>query len=136
MTPDGYHEGFYSLLDDTPRVRFDAFSRDRGLYEKLKDQWPVARMAWFTHGFFKMHERDGVAVITDLRMGQEPGYVFAFAVAQRTSPQFRPITAVAVGGRIDVERALAWYWPRLPGAKWWTPASRARPSPKSARRRS
>jgi inner membrane protein len=117
MTPDGYHEAFYSLLDDAPRVRFDAFSRDRALYEKLKDQWPVARMAWFSHGFFKMHERDGVAVITDLRMGQEPGYVFAFAVAQRTSPQFRPITPVAVGGRIVVGRALAWYWPRLLGAR-------------------
>jgi inner membrane protein len=115
MTPDGYHEGFYSLLDDKPQIRFDAFSRDRALYESLKHQWPVARMAWFSRGFFKMHERDGVAVITDLRMGQEPGYVFAFAVAQRMSPQFRPITPVAVGGRIDVERALDWYWPRLLG---------------------
>jgi inner membrane protein len=115
MTPDGYHEGFYSLLDDAPRMRFDAFARDRPLYESLKQQWPVARMAWFSHGFFKMHERDGVAYITDLRMGQEPGYVFSFAVAQRMSPQLRPITPRSVGGRIDVQRALAWYWPRLLG---------------------
>jgi inner membrane protein len=115
MTPDGYHEGFYSLLDDTPRIRFDAFARDRALYDALKDEWAVARMAWFTHGFFKLAERDGVAVITDLRMGQEPGYVFSFAVAQRMSPQFRPITPRAVGGRIDVQRAVGWYVPRLLG---------------------
>jgi inner membrane protein len=115
MTPDGYHEGFYSLLDDTPRIRFDAFARDRALYDALKDEWAVARMAWFTHGFFKLAERDGVAVITDLRMGQEPGYVFSFAVAQRMSPQFRPITPRAVGGRLDVQRAVGWYFPRLLG---------------------
>jgi inner membrane protein len=115
VTPDHYHEGFYSLLDAAPRIRFDAFARGRALYETLHDQWPVARMAWFSHGFFKMHERDGMAIITDLRMGQEPGYVFAFAVAQRMSPRFRPITPLSVGGRIDIERALAWYWPRLLG---------------------
>jgi inner membrane protein len=115
MTPDGYHEGFYSLLDHAPRMRFDTFARDGALYDQLKDEWAVARMAWFSHGFFRLVERDGVAVITDLRMGQEPGYVFSFAVAQRTSPQFRAIRPRSVGGRIDVQRAVAWYFPRLLG---------------------
>lgn len=115
MTPDGYHEGFYSLLDEQARIRFDAFERDRALYDVLKDVPSVARMARFSHGFFRLAERDGVAVITDLRMGQEPGYVFAFAVAQRMSPEFRAITPRSVGGRIDVQRAVAWYFPRLLG---------------------
>jgi inner membrane protein len=115
VTPDELHEGFHSLLDDSQRIRFDAFPRNRALYEQLQGEWAVARMAWFSHGFFKMHERDGVAVITDLRMGQEPGYVFAFAVAERMSPRFRSITPRYVGGRMNVARALEWYWPRLLG---------------------
>jgi inner membrane protein len=115
VTPNYHYEGFYSLLDPVPRFRFDAFPRNPALFEALKDEWPVKRMAWFSHGFFKMQERDGVAVISDLRMGQEPGYVFSFAVAQRTSPQFRPITPRSDGGRIDIARAWAWYWPRLLG---------------------
>jgi inner membrane protein len=115
MTPDGYYEGFYSLLDERPHVRFDAFERDRALYQALQGEWAVARMAWFSHGFFRLAERDGVAVITDLRMGQEPSYIFSFAVAQRMSPTFSPITPRSVGGRIDLGRALAWYFPRLLG---------------------
>jgi inner membrane protein len=115
MTPDGHAEGFHSLLDDSPRIRLTTYTRDTGLAAELDHLWAVRRMAWFSHGFFKLEERDGVAVATDLRMGQEPGYVFAFEIAERQSPQFREVTPRSVGGRFDLDRALPWYWRRLRG---------------------
>jgi hypothetical protein len=77
----------------------------------------VASIAAFSRGFFRVEERAGTLRITDLRMGQEPDYVFSFAVARRgSSPQ--PVQPpVAVGGRddIDVPAALNWLWLRAIG---------------------
>lgn len=114
-TPQGYVEGFHSLLDGNGPMRFDAFRRDTGLYEELRHTWPVARMAWFTHGFFAMREQDGAALLSDLRMGQEPYYPFTFVVARRASPEWRTVEPEQVGTRGDVAELLAWTWQRLKG---------------------
>ncbi|WP_107852979.1 metal-dependent hydrolase [Oceanimonas marisflavi] len=82
MTPEGYVEGYISWLDREP-TPFTRHAGGRELYREWQDQPYVARMAWFTKGFFSMHERGRELVITDLRMGQEPGYVFNFVVAER-----------------------------------------------------
>ena len=60
---------------------------------------------------------DALVRITDLRMGQEPSYVFSFAVARRASPP-EPIAPAQVGGRddIDIGAALRWLWQRMWGA--------------------
>jgi inner membrane protein len=115
MRDDGFEEGFYSLLDGESKIRFDAFPSDAALYQSLKDLWAVQRMAWFTHGFFKMQEQGDKALLSDLRMGQEPNYVFTFAVAQRQSPYFAAITPESVGSRGDLAAGLAWLWTRLKG---------------------
>jgi len=115
MRGDKYEEGFYSLFDRERSVRFDAFPNDVALYQQLRNEGAVARMAWFTKGFFAMHEREGKAILTDLRMGQEPNYVFSFLVAQRQSPTFAAVPARDAGGRGDVRRGLAWVWTRLKG---------------------
>ncbi len=60
--------------------------RGDALYDAMKGNPYVDRIAWFSHGFFKMSERDGRIIITDLRMGQEPYYSFNFVVGQRQSP--------------------------------------------------
>jgi inner membrane protein len=110
----GYHEAFYSLADRGRLPRFDRFERDAALHATLADEWAVARMSWFSHGFYRMREVDGRALIADLRMGQEPGYVFEFAVAARGSP-WQAIRPVAVGSRGDARAGLAWLWRRLQG---------------------
>jgi inner membrane protein len=115
MRENGYDEGFYSLFDRDRKIRFDRFASDDALYRNLRSEWAVERMAWFTRGFFKMEERDGKAILSDLRMGQEPNYVFAFALAERQSPTFAAITPMAVGSRGDPAKALAWVWTRLKG---------------------
>lgn len=57
-------------------------------------------------------------VVTDLRMGQEPSYVFSFAVARRASAPQPLVPPVAIGGRGDVAigEALSWLWRRAGGA--------------------
>lgn len=114
MREGGYDEGFVSLFDGGRPIRFDRFASDTALYEALRDQWAVQRMAWFSRGFFRMHEAGGAAFITDLRMGQEPGYSFSFRVAQRGS-EFAPVTPQNQGRRGDVNKALAWLGPRMLG---------------------
>ncbi len=110
-----YHEGFHSLLDAPAPMHFDRFARGSALADALPDHDGVQRLREFSHGFYKLHEAGPSIVITDLRMGQEPHYVFSFAVAERASAP-RPLPrAVSVGGRADIDRALAWLWPRMWG---------------------
>ncbi len=112
ITPDGYAEGFHSLLDPGTTVSFQTFPRGRELASELQGIWGVSRMAWFTRGFYALDEREGRAVVTDLRMGQEPSYVFAFAVAQRGSA-FQAIPPEAAGDRGQAGKLLAWTWKRI-----------------------
>ncbi len=110
-----YHEGFHSLLDAPGPISFDRFERGDVLAAELRGLDGVQRIRAFSRGFYKLHESDSRVVIADLRMGQEPNYVFAFAVAERNSA-LRPLAeSQTVGGRADVNRALAWLWPRMWG---------------------
>ncbi len=116
MRSEGYDEGFYSLLDKDRRIRFTRFPRDQALYEQARHIPALAEIAWFSRGFYRVDSRDGLIRITDLRMGQEPFYVFTFAVARRASaPQ--PITPVAVGGRdgLDLGASFRWLLSRTAG---------------------
>ena len=116
MHPDGYDEAFYSLLDGGRPIRFTRFASDRALYEQLRDVDAVARIAAFSKGFFRIDEREGVVRIADLRMGQEPTYVFTFAVARRGSPpQAIAPEQVSSRGDIDVDAGLRWLGRRMRG---------------------
>jgi inner membrane protein len=115
MTPQGYLEGFQSVLDRRHDMTFDLFPRGDRLYDTLRGNWHVDRIAWFSHGFFKMSERDGQAVITDLRMGQEPYYSFNFIVAQRQSPTFAFVPPRVYREQHDLRTGLAWIWRRARG---------------------
>lgn len=116
VTPDGYLEGFRSLADGTPAMRFDAFDRGAPWREPLRGHWPVERLEWFARGFVKLHERDGRVLISDLRMGQEPYYTFTFAVAERAGGRLILIDRPPrLGERPDLARGLPWLWRRMWG---------------------
>lgn len=110
-----YHEGFYSLFDGGRQIMFDRFESGTALSSALQDIEGVQRIAAFSKGFYKLHANDTQLLVTDLRMGQEPYYVFTFAVAERNSaaqPLPRP---VQLGTRPDVRRGLPWLWRRAWG---------------------
>jgi inner membrane protein len=126
VTPNGFLEGFYSLLDDDHRVTFERFPRGEALYAQWQSDPGVQAIARFSKGFYKMSERDGQVVITDLRMGQEPDYVFSFAVGRQAGAAIEASAPRLVGGRGDVRAGLRWTWRRMLGDKIPAPKAQAR----------
>jgi inner membrane protein len=110
-----YHEGFYSLLDAEPRIHFDRFPRGAGLEPEVREIDGVARLTAFSKGFFKLKQDGSRVLISDLRMGQEPAYIFTFAIAEKHSACVPLAVAEQVGAYIDIERALPWLWNRALG---------------------
>jgi len=117
---DSYHEGFRSLLDRGPAMVFDRFDRGTAQWPAVQGLDGAQRIAAFSHGFWALDARDdgqgGRLHITDLRMGQEPAYVFRFALAQRQGDAWVPLPVPEqLGMRPDVGRAWAWLWRRALG---------------------
>ena len=107
-----YYEGFYSVLDKDPRIRFAKYPRGLELIEPLSEYWPVQRLQWFTKGFFSAASIGRDVVITDLRMGTEPEYVFRFKVGEISNPHALPAAVVQLPGIRNYER-LRWVWARI-----------------------
>ena len=112
MDANGYYEGFYSLMDDSRAIRFDYYPNDRKLLDGLDRHWPIKRLKWFTHGFYSVDRVRSDIVITDLRMGLEPYYVFSFKVAQMGNPHAIPSKSERVFGERGWEQ-LNWVWQRI-----------------------
>lgn len=112
---DAYHEGFRSLLDAQPQMSFDRFPRATALAAELPAHDGLARIAAFSKGFYKLQERDGRVLLTDLRMGQEPAYIFTFVIARRASAPVPLAVPEQVGARPDIARGLPWLWRRALG---------------------
>jgi len=102
-----YYEGFYSLLDDSPEIRFTPRPRNLELIrrESIWTSWPVQRLRWFTKDFYAVETVGEAIAITDLRMGVEPDYVFSFQVGRLANPHPEP----APVARMPAERN----WSRL-----------------------
>ena len=115
LAGDGYHEGFYSLLDDQPKIEFDRFPRGNALAAELQGIDGVQRIVAFTKGFYKLEQRGSRLLISDLRMGQEPNYSFTFAVAERHSPPVALNQPEQMSMALDIPRSLNWLWRRALG---------------------
>ncbi len=115
MAPDSYLEGYYSLLDTTPQIAFERFDRGNALAAELQQNDGVQRIQAFSKGFYALSEADGKVFISDLRMGQEPTYIFTFAVAERHSAAVPLARPEQVGARPDVACGLPWLWRRMWG---------------------
>ncbi len=122
ITEDGYREGFYSLLDSNPRIALLDYPSDRSLLRGLEQHWPIERLQWFSKGFYSVAEIDNALLISDLRMGVEPSYVFRFKVAERIGSQLHPATDRLIQAPNDLHR-LAAMWTRI----WHQPAANQKP---------
>ena len=82
MTPDGYAEAYRSVRATTAPMTFRTHPSDHEALRQVGHLPAVRRLAWFNHGFMKAERRDGMLVLSDLRMGADPDYFFRFAVAR------------------------------------------------------
>ena len=63
----------------------------RKLTEDAAEIWSVSRLMWFSRGFVKASVDGDKLIITDLRMGAEPEYVFNHVVAKRNEEKWQEI---------------------------------------------
>lgn len=117
---DDYHEGFYSLLDKSqrsnePGISFERFARGNALAAELHHDDGVQRIRAFSKGFYAMRQDGARVLISDLRMGQEPDYIFTFAVAERHSAAIPLAKPEQLGTPLDIECGLQWLWRRMWG---------------------
>ncbi len=108
----GYYEGYYSLLDDSNDIRFSYYPSQEALLTEIADHWPVQRLQWFSRGFYAVSERQGDIVISDLRMGLEPSYVFQFKVGEISNPHPKPVVAEQIRAERDLG-VLQLVWNRI-----------------------
>jgi inner membrane protein len=112
---DQFHEGFYSWLDGDRAIRFVAHPRGGALAAQNAEHPQIQRLARFTDGFFKVHAQGDRLVVTDLRMGQEPDYVFAFDIgAPLQAGQAHP-KSKSLSRRMRVGEGLKWLGLRMLG---------------------
>jgi inner membrane protein len=114
-TPTQYLEGHYSLLDDSPRIRWSTHDRGAALIERHGQEPSVARIAAFSHGFYRLSESGGHLFVTDLRMGQEPAYTFHFDLGTPGAPAAQRHAPTLESQRPDLATALPWLWQRMWG---------------------
>ena len=111
MTDEGYLEGFDSLLLRGD-LTFTAYPSAREALAENQDLDTVRRLDWFSGGLLRAEVLQDRLVLSDLRMGQEPSYVFNFAVAERGNPHWRPIAVEQIPISLG-DRALAGVWTRI-----------------------
>ena len=90
MTPDRYGEVYWSLL--SPRRPLQVVWRPRHpeLFDALRGNGYAERVAWFSHGFYAMAERNGQVTIADLRMGEGDDFTFTFNLGSPQQPDPQP----------------------------------------------
>jgi inner membrane protein len=112
MKDGGYLEGFRSLVADEGSMRFAEYESDDASLNAANDVWAVRRLRWFSHDFVKSEVVNDKLIITDLRMGVEPTYIFSHAVAYRGNPHWREIAPEQIPASID-PAALLTVWHRI-----------------------
>ena len=112
VNDEHYYEGFYSVLDGDDSINFERYLRELELIEPLRTSWPVQRLQWFTKNFYAASLLDSDIVITDLRMGTEPEYVFRFKVGVMGNPHPHTAPVERLPGIRNYER-LRWVWHRI-----------------------
>ena len=83
LTDEGHLEGLDSLLIDEGAMAFTPYPSDRAALGEAAGLWAVQRLHWFADGFIQAEVSSGQLVVSDLRMGQGPKFVFRHAVAVR-----------------------------------------------------
>jgi inner membrane protein len=99
ITDSGYVEGFYSVLDESDRMKFDFYPSENELLNPIADNWNVKRLQWFTKGFYKVKNVENKVLFTDIRMGVAGLYFFNFEVGEKNETGITP----AGGEKIDPE---------------------------------
>lgn len=112
MTDSGYLEGIDSLVTDDGPMQFSAYPSDAAVMTEASGVPAVTRLRWFTRGFLKARIAGDTLLLSDLRMGQEPFYVFTHAAAKRGNPGWHAIATQRLPAEVDAA-LLRQVWQRI-----------------------
>ena len=112
MTDEGYLEGYRSLVADKAPMQFTPYPSDYAALNAAHNIPAVTRLRWFSHDFIKTEVVDGRLLLSDLRMGVEPTYIFSHIVAEHGNPHWKAIKPQRVGTRIRLSE-LSVFWERI-----------------------
>ncbi|NTS78372.1 metal-dependent hydrolase [Catenovulum sp. SM1970] len=111
-TDKGYYEVYYSVFDKQLPSDNAFFISDENLLSGMSSDWSIARLQWFSKGFYAVKQQDEQVIISDLRMGLEPDYVFQFAVAKIQGDSLITIDAEQLAPERDLS-ILNTVWRRI-----------------------
>lgn len=83
LEEDRYHNLYLSLLDNedqSPEIY--THPRHPELVGCLQNSEAYRKLDWFSRGYLRAEQVDDKVVVSDLRMGLTPGYVFRFAIGK------------------------------------------------------
>ena len=104
MNAEGYREGYYSLIKPGQEISFRQVNIKPEVHAIASNYMSFEKLQWFSHGFIKTEIIKDELIVSDLRMGSEPDYVFRFAIGDKTSGTWQPITPLRRGTRYDTDR--------------------------------
>ena len=109
---DGYFEGLWSLASPEKGLTLAHYEHSPDFLRGIEKSPSVQRLQWFTKGLYRVVADGNGVVISDLRMGVDPDYVFAYRVAEIANPHPRPIVPKRIRIEQDFGR-LRGLWERI-----------------------
>lgn len=114
ISDNRYFNLYIPLLSDG--VQFYAHDRGVDSVACLDGVGRAQDLITFANGFFKTQRIDERLVISDLRMGVTPAYVFNFAVAENDAGDWHSIEPVQIRTSREIsDNDLAWLWAGITG---------------------
>ena len=122
VTEDVAYEGHWSVLDGAAPISWTRIPRGVEWFGALGSSPSFACLQRFSGGCTKIELENGDLYLVDLRMGQEPYYVFRFLVAQLVRGDLLLVERPGrKGSRLPIVRGLGWLWSGLFDAATPTP---------------
>jgi len=113
LTPDGYAEGFYSLIADHGSMTFKRYPSNVQALALASEMPAVRRLTWFNHGFQSARIDGDTLVVSDLRMGSEPNYFFSFALARDSKDGWQAMAPQQLPAVRNADALWAETWHRI-----------------------
>ena len=108
-------ETFFSIFDGNTPLLVNYYPRNLELRRGLEHHPPIVKLQWFTRGYYALSEVGNDILVTDLRMGSAPHYVFRFKVGEAGNPHSQPVKAERLETTRDWHQLIS-IWNRI-----WTP---------------
>ncbi len=113
---DRYHNLYLSLFDDDDQARLYTHPTRADLTACLNGIDAFEKLRWFSRGYFGTALQNGKIIVSDLRMGLTPSYVFRFAVAEYRGGTVTPTPPEAIQAEITtLDEDLDWLAERFVG---------------------